>query len=469
MDAIAKELFGLPNCSLSSSEQLYEKSADRDYKSYKKFRLIYSDSCPDTCPECGGKLYAHGKRTIRIMDTPMGGLPVILELEYPRRRCRDCRYMWKPTFEGVDEDRLMTERAFRDIAQKSLRNTFEDVCNDYMLTANTAKNVFVQFIETYKEQLRFATPAFLGIDEIKIKKIGEVTVITDLEHHTLYDMLLGRNQRSLTEYFSQLPNAKDVIWVCSDMYRPFERSISFALPNASWAIDHFHVVMKANEAVDDVRRKLQSDMPKRERIKTKRGFAYTLKKRMDDLTEEEAEKIKLARRSEKTAPFAVAYDLKEDFFNIYDNNPSSKESAQQAFAEWEASIPQDELYDKFRDLAKTVHNFYDQIFAYWDCPIAISNGFTECTNRLIRENNCRGRGYSFEVLKARTLFRRKNLALMFQNDLVTQNFGPSIPENEPVFHFEGSKNDTSYDDDDEDDDYEPFPEEDDIGVEEPED
>lgn len=227
--------------------------------------------------------------------------------------------------------------------------------------------------------------------------------------------------------------------------------------------------MKANEAVDDVRRKLQSDMPKRERIKTKRGFAYTLKKRMDDLTEEEAEKIKLARRSEKTAPFAVAYDLKEDFFNIYDNNPSSKEAAQQAFAEWEASIPQDELYDKFRDLAKTVHNFYDQIFAYWDCPIAISNGFTECTNRLIRENNCRGRGYSFEVLKARTLFRRKNLALMFQNDLVTQNFGPSIPENEPVFHFEGSKNDTSYDDDDEDDDYEPFPEEDDIGVEEPED
>lgn len=468
MDAIVKELFGIPNCSLSSSEQLYEKSADGEFKSYKKFRLIYSDSCPDTCPECGGKLYAHGKRSIRIMDTPMGGLPVILELEYPRRRCRDCRYMWKPTFEGVDEDRLMTERAFRDIAQKCLRNTFEDVCNDYMLTANTAKNVFVQFIETYKEQLRFATPAFLGIDKIKIKKIGEVTVITDLEHHTLYDMLLGRNQQSLTEYFSHLPNAKDVIWVCSDMYRPFERSISFALPNASWAIDHFHVVMKADEAVDDVRRKLQSDMPKGERIKTKRGFAYTLKKRMDYLTEEEAEKIKLAQRSEKTAPFAVAYNLKEDFFNIYDNNPSSKKAAQQAFADWEASIPKDELYDKFRDLAKTVHNFYDQIFAYWDCPIAISNGFTECTNRLIRENNCRGRGYSFEVLKARTLFRKKNLDLMFQNDLVIQNFGPSIPENEPVFHFEGSKNDTSYDDD-EDEDYEPFPEEDDIGVEEQED
>ncbi|WP_353885993.1 transposase [uncultured Clostridium sp.] len=30
-------------------------------------------------------------------------------------------------------------------------------------------------------------------------------------------------------------------WVCSDMYRPFEKSISDAMPNARWAIDHFHV------------------------------------------------------------------------------------------------------------------------------------------------------------------------------------------------------------------------------------
>ena len=29
------------------------------------------------------------------------------------------------------------------------------------------------------------------------------------------------------------------------------------MPNARWAIDHFHVVMKANEAVDVVRREIQ--------------------------------------------------------------------------------------------------------------------------------------------------------------------------------------------------------------------
>ena len=110
---------------------------------------------------------------------------------------------------------------------------------------------------------------------------------------------------------------------------------------------------------------------------------------------------------------------------------------------------------KFRELAGTVHNFYEQIFAYWDCPIAISNGYTECMNRLIRENNLRGRGYSFEVLRARTLYRNANLRAILENGLV--EVGPIIPEDQPVFRFDSAK---EYEDDDDEDDYEPFPESD---------
>ena len=238
------------------------------------------------------------------------------------------------------------------------------------------------------------------------------------------------------------------------MYRPFEKSIGDAMPNARWAIDHFHVVMKANEAVDAVRREIQKNMLKKDRIKTKRGLAYTLKTRLKDLEPEDAVKIKAARNDPRLAPLAIAFDLKEDFFGIYDNNPSSKENAQKDFAEWEESIPEDALYDKFRELANTVHNFYEQIFAAWDCPIAISNGFTECTNRLIRENNLRGRGYSFEVLRARTLYRNANLRAMLENGLV--EVGPVIPENGPVFHLDSTKED-EFDDIDAEDDYEPFP------------
>lgn len=445
-NAALAEMFGIKNCDIKKTEEL-----SKDDKLFKKIYLSYSGPLLDTCEKCGAKMYKHGSRHANVSDTPMFGFPVELDIEFPRRRCSACNELWQPTFDSIDEKRKLTCRAFLDITQKSLRNTFEDVTTDYMLTSNTVKNVFVDFMSENNEKLCFKTPAFLGIDEIKIKKLGEVTVITDLEHRTLFDMLQGRNQKTLTEYFMNLPDRDKVLWVCSDMYRPFEKSISDSMPNARWAIDHFHIVMKANESVDSVRRIIQDSMDKRERIQTKRGMAYTLKTRRKNLSPEEAEKIRLARMSPRHSPLAIAYDLKEDFFDIYDNNPTSKDNAIQAFLDWETAIPDDEIYDKFRVLAQTVYNFFDQIFQYWDCPIAISNGYTECTNRLIRENNIRGRGYSFDVLRGRTLYRKANLNSILKNGLA---IGPQIDEYEPVFRFDSTKDE---DDICEEDDYEPFP------------
>ena len=83
----------------------------------------------------------------------------------------------------------------------------------------------------------------------------------------------------------------------------------------------------------------------------------------------------------------TAYDLKEDFFDIYDEHPLSREDAEDAFDAWKASIPDDKAYDPFRGLAKAVENHREFIFNYRDCPSRISNGYTECANRLINETN----------------------------------------------------------------------------------
>ena len=99
----------------------------------------------------------------------------------------------------------------------------------------------------------------------------------------------------------------------------------------------------------------------------------------------------------------TAYDLKEDFFDIYDEHPLSREDAEDAFDAWKASIPDDKAYDPFRGLAKAVENHREFIFNYRDCPSRISNGYTECANRLINETNMMGRGHSFETLRAYAL------------------------------------------------------------------
>lgn len=434
-DSVIRELFGIADCDLISTQESLENG-----KRCKTVHLKYCGNSPAKCPKCGGKTYSHGHRDLTVVDTPMGGTPIRLVISFPRRRCAQCGNLWQPTLENVNETRKMTSRAYMDIAQRSLRSTFRDVAEDYMLTHVTVKNVFEDFIQDYNSKLRFRTPAFLGIDEIKIKKIGEVTVITDLEHRTLYDMLKGRNQETLTEYFMNMPDREKVLWVCSDMYRPFQKTIGSAMPNARWAIDHFHVVMKANEAIDTIRRELQAGMTKKNRINTKRGLAYTLKTRRRDLTTDEAMKIRLLRSDPVLSPLAVAFDLKEDFFDIWDQNPTSKSNAMKAFCQWEDSIPEDSIYESFRTLAKTVHNFYEQIFNYWDCPLAISNGYTECANRLIREPNMKGRGYSFETLRGRSLYRKSNLQSILSSGGLY--IGPSILSQGPLFTTEANETDS---------------------------
>lgn len=447
MENVFGTLFGIEDCELLGCEEL-----EKNGKKYNVLNIKYIGLEQEVCPKCGEKTYKHGSRTITVVDTPFGGKPTKMMINVPRRRCKNCKQMWQPTIKGVDEIHKMTDRAFATITQKSLEQPFERLTSDYMLTGNTIKNIFIEFLKVNKEKLRFKTPAFLGIDEIKIKHMGEVTVITDLEHRTLFDMLLGRNQQTLTKYFMNLPDREKVLWVCSDMYRPFEKSINMALPNARWTIDHFHIVMKANEAVDAVRRTTQYDMTRRERISTKKGLAYTIKKRLKDLDTEEAQKIKLLREKPKYKALAIAFDLKEDFFDIFDRGNYSKDVAENNFFEWEKKIPDDEIFDKFRELANTVKNFRVQIFQNWDCPIAISNGYTECSNRLIREENMKGRGYSFEVLRGRSLYRKTNLDNIAKAGAL---LGPSFETDDPLI-IEGNTKEPTYNQYEDGEDYEPF-------------
>ena len=421
-----EELLGVRDCRLAGS-----RTEVSEGRRLQLFDLEYVGPSPAVCPECGGSMHSHGTRSAGAISTPHLGMPTKLAIEFPRMRCASCGYVWRPAIGGVDEGHRMTEAAYADIAQRSLRLTFREVAEEYPLSHVTVKNVFEDYIRENAARLRFKVPAFLGIDEKNLKRVGMVTVITDLEHRTVFDMVPGRTQADLDAYFSQLEGLDRVQWVCSDMYRPFWKSIAKYTPNATWVIDHFHVVKGANEALDSVRKSLQGTLDKKGRLELKKGLAHALRKRTRDLNPYEASALRQLREDPEYCALMAAYDLKEDFFDIYDDHPSSREEAEGAFDAWRASIPQEAPFEPFRALARTVENHREYVFNYWDCPVRISNGYTECANRLIKETDMKGRGYSFETLRARTLYRRQNLdRIIASNGL---SIGPRIDAPVPLF------------------------------------
>lgn len=78
-----------------------------------------------------------------------------------------------------------------------------------------------------------------------------------------------------------------------------------------------------------------------------------------------------------------------------------------------------------------------------DCPSRISNGYTECANRFINETDVRGRGYSFDTLRARTLHRRQNFDRIIASNGLT--IGPRIDAPGPLFATEPDRDDEMVD------------------------
>lgn len=349
------------------------------------------------CPQCDKPMHKHGRRTNVFADTPMQMQPTKIEISRQRYRCRECKTLHVPELPFLDEKRNATKRLIESLNERCLSKTFSSLAEDTGLAVNTVKGVATDFIGHIEANVRFETPTFMGIDEVMLA--GDYRcVITNLGTHTMYDMLQHRTQDHLKPYFANLPDKEKVEWICTDMWRPFKRSFTEHLPNAKLVIDKFHVVKMASEALEVERKRYQSLLTKKDRLHVKKSLRWMVLKRPSELSPAETYELSVVRS--KLPALGQAYDLKEAFYRIYDCK--TKEAAQQAFDNWKAAVPRE--MKGFAGLVKTVHNHYDDIFAYWDAPISLTNGYTEAMNGVAKVANRMGRGYSYEVIRAKILY-----------------------------------------------------------------
>lgn len=357
------------------------------------------DAVVKHCHNCGAKVYKHGKRVNHFADTPMQMQPVSLEVTRTRYRCAECKSMFMPEFTFLDDKRRATSRLIDAIKKRCLNSTFTYLSEETGLAINTIKNITSDYIAELENTVNFETPTIMGIDELKLG--GEYRcVITNLGMKSLYDMLPNRRQELLIPYFEKLSDADKVEWVCTDIWRPCKRSFRDYLPNATLIIDKFHVVSIASELIETECKNMQSASTKVARRLAKKNLSWLALKRLDSLNDQELEMLEDIGR---TMPkLKLAYDVKEDFYKIYDCK--TKETAEEVFKKWADNIPSD--LPQFNDLVKTVSNNYDDIFAYWDAPFSITNAYTDGHNGLIKVADKLGRGYSFEVIRARLLYNK---------------------------------------------------------------
>ena len=397
-----------------------------DIRTKGKNIVITAETIDDyipVCNDCSKSMYKHGKRQNIFADTPMQMQPVRLEIKRPRYRCDSCGKMSTPELTFLDEKRRATKRLVVAIRQRCLGTTFRAIAEQTGVAVNTVKNIAYDLIEELKKTVHYEIPVIMGIDEVNLAG-GYRCVITNLATNNVYEMLEYRTQEHLKPFFKNLKDREKVEWVCTDMWRPFKRSFANYLPNAKLIIDKFHVVKMASEALEEERKKYQAELSKEDRIYVKKSIRWLTLKRPKNLSFSEHKALDIVRKN--IPELSVAYDIKENFFKIYDE--LDKRSAQAAFTNWKESLPTGQM-KKFHDLVKTVNNHYEDIFAYWDAPCKITNAYTEGLNGLIKMSNRMGRGYSYEIIRAKTLYseiaRKVGSGVRLTKGKV--EYGPHIP------------------------------------------
>lgn len=348
------------------------------------------------CPSCGSvSSVNNGTYNRFVRDLNYFEYKVGIHILGNRHKCKDCGVTFVDMFDCIETNAKITIRLRDKIRQDAMRRPFLQIANDYGLTVQTIKRVFMNFVAEEEEKRVLYSPEILGIDEAHLNKVMRA-VIVDVKERKIIEMLENRSKDRVIEYFTRLPNADRIKVVTMDMWRPYAEAVREALPYAHIVIDRFHVVKAANEALDTVRKRIVEQI-KRDgtRINIK-NLRYLLLTNFEDLSPNQSDELDAIL--DKYPTLSTAYTLKEGLRNLYFCDTAYE--AEKLFESWCRELPDD--LEEFQKIKRMVNNWHDEIFNYF--RYRYTNGICESLNNIIKSIERIGRGYTYDVLRAKVMF-----------------------------------------------------------------
>lgn len=366
---------------------------DRDYR-YTVEKIEEPKICPN-CLVIDGKYYKHGKKDREVWDLDAQSKRVKIVIKQRRYKCVHCGHAFYETIDSVDVDRKITRRLYNRIQEDGLADPFTKVAQRYGISNMTVRRAVDDFIDKHDKDRKLAAPRVIGIDEAHLNKVYR-GVITDIENLKLLEMTETNAKWRIKDCINSMEGYKNIEIACMDMAPAYKYAMKELVPKAFCIIDKFHVIKKANEAMEAVRIKIKNSLTKEQKQLLKYD-RWTLLHKKESLSVVEMEK-----RDRWFAMFpelATAYWLKEGLRDIYEAN--DRYEAYQMYHRWESSIPSN--MKEFKEVAKTINDCKAEVFNYF--LHRYTNAFTESINNQIKRMEKAGNGYSYEVLRAKALYK----------------------------------------------------------------
>lgn len=367
------------------------------------------------CPSCGVFGVGNGRRDVIVRDMPIGGVPTIVVWRKRTWCCREelCeRGAWSETSPHIAPRAGLTERARRHIYVRVGRDlaTVAELAREFGVSWATAHQCVIDFAETaITADDRLERVTDLGVDEHTFAHgvptgggSKMATTFVDLQRGRLLDVKQGRSGDVVREWVRSQPIwwADQIEVAAIDAFRGYANAIDDVL-DATLVIDHFHTIRLANQAITEIRQRVQqSTLGHRGRTGDPlygiRRLA--LARRLTDKGWERLlNGLNAGDPDGEVAAAIVARELLADVYAAHGHDHARRRL--HVFLQYCADSDIAEL----SRLARTVDTWRTEILAY-HLTAGASNGPTEAVNLVIEKIRRIGHGYrNFDNYRRRLL------------------------------------------------------------------
>jgi transposase len=303
---------------------------------------------------------------------------------------------------GFADPRVSYTRSFERYALELSRYmTIKDVAHHLKISWDVIKE-----IQKRDLQRRFAKPKLKHLKRIAIDEISTgkghryVTIVMDLESGAVVHVGQGKGGDALLPFWKRLRRSGARIEaVATDMSPAYIDAVTTYLSGATLVFDRFHVIKLYNDKLSELRRALYRQLTETMQKDSLKGVRWLLLKRPEHLDPSRREPQRLREALRLNEPLAIAYHLKDELNEIWEQE--DRETAEALLLDWitYAESTGIHILQKF---AKTLRLHAQGILAWYD--YSISTGPLEGTNNKIKTMKRQAYGFrDSEFLKLKIL------------------------------------------------------------------
>lgn len=252
-------------------------------------------------------------------------------------------------------------------------------------------------VEGAYSEADFSQVCHVGVDEMNVRKGQEyISVFADLTLRRVLYAVEGHDHSVWQQFVQALAkhngHAQALTQVSMDMSAAYQRGVRENCCNAQMVFDKFHVIARANDAVDRVRQ-AEVRFGGAEVWQSLRRSTWLWRKNPENLSAKEA--ARLQRLERKNLRTAKAYQMRLILQDIY--RSAEVTVARRRFriwcrwVRWVARWQPGNLLQPMVKVANMVEHHLEGILAHWKA--GLTNAFMEGLNSVFSATKRKARGY----------------------------------------------------------------------------